>query len=814
MSTTTLESASVPPFHRSVFPAARRLPLWLALQRRAPFAAAAALLAWGAQAQTVALDLPAGPLEQSLHALAQQTGVQVMFASSLAQGRSVPALRGSHTPREALDRLLAGSGLAVRTADGGKTCVVDRGGAAPAASEPAAGAGGALPTVQVVAGAERSATTEGSRDYSARAVTIGLGEHAVRETPNSVSVVTRQRLDDQNFFSIEEAMQYTTALKVTTYGTNNFNIESRGYNIDRYQIDGVSSSARVYENNFSLAMFDRVEVWRGPAGLLQGAGDPGGSINMVRKRAQDSFGFNAKTSVGSWDHYYADADVTGPLNADGSLRGRLVVAYQDRHYFTDYANTRQPMVYGTLEYDFSPATTLSVGHSQQRTTNRPFFGLAAYANGGYPDIARSTFIGALWNHQLQKSERSFAELEHRLDGGGKLTLSANHIARDNDGQIAWGNSMVDPATGDMQVIPYFSTTKEREVNLQGQLSLPFQWQGLKQEIVLGANRQVFRSTQAYNSSTWGQNGFTQNVFAPSPGVAKPDIAIDAPFSRIRQIQSGLFGQARIKPIAPLTLVAGARVAWFEYQNLRDRTADRSENGKLVPYAGAVYELGPQWSVYGSYSSIFNPQSETDRTGNFLKPRQGHQFEIGVKGEHFDKRLASSLALYRIEDSNRAMTDADFPNASIAAGKARSQGIEAELTGRITPQWNLTAGYGYNTTRQITAGPDQQGKPLTTVFPRHLFSLWSDHRFANGLSLAGGVRVRSGIYTDDGGVRWGAGGVAVFSAQAGYQITPQLRATLTLNNLLDRKYIDRPDGWTRQSYYGEPRSLMASLSYKY
>jgi outer membrane receptor for ferric coprogen and ferric-rhodotorulic acid len=256
------------------------------------------------------------------------------------------------------------------------------------------------------------------------------------------------------------------------------------------------------------------------------------------------------------------------------------------------------------------------------------------------------------------------------------------------------------------------------------------------------------------------------------------------------------------------------VAWFEYQNLLDRTADRSENGKLVPYAGAVYDLGPEWSVYGSYSSIFNPQSDQDRRGNFLKPRQGHQLEIGVKGEHFDKRLASSVALYRIEDSNRAMTDPDLPDASIAAGKVRSQGIEAELTGRITPQWNLTAGYGYNTTRQITAGPDQQGKPFTTVFPRHIFSLWSEHRFASGLSLAGGVRVRSGIYTDDAGVRWGAGGVAVFSAQAGYQITPQLRATLTLNNLLDRKYIDRPDGWTRQSYYGEPRSLMASLSYKY
>ena len=786
----------------------------LALRRRIPLAAAAALLALAVQAQTVALELPAAPLAQSLNALAQQTGMQIMFASSLAQERSAPALRGRYTAREALDRLLAGSGLVARAADGGKTFVVERSTAMPAAATPAAGVGGALPAVQVVAGAERSAVTEGSSDYVARAVTIGLGEQSQRETPNSVSVVTRQRIDDQNFFSLEEAMQYTTALKVTTYGTNNFNVESRGYNIDRYQIDGVSSSARVYENNFSLAMFDRIEVWRGPAGLLQGAGDPGGTVNMVRKRAQDQFGFNTKTSVGSWDHDYAEADVTGPLNADGSLRGRLVASYQDRHYATDYANTRQPMVYGTLEYDFSADTTLSLGHSRQRTRNRPFFGLAGYQSGGYPDISRSTFIGALWNRQLQKSERSFAELEHRLEGGGKLTLSANRVARDNEGEIAWGNSMVDPVTGDMQVIPYFTKAQERELNLQGRLSLPFQWQGLKQEVVLGASHQKLRGSSAYNSSTWEQNGFTQNVFAPDPNVPKPAILVDPPFSRTTQIQSAVFGQARIKPIAPLTLVAGARVAWFEHQNLLNRAADRSENAKLVPYAGVVYDLSRAWSVYGSYSSIFNPQADKDRGGSFLAPRQGHQVEIGVKGEHFDRRMTSSLALYRIEDTNRAMKDPDAPDASIAAGKVRSQGLEAEITGRITPHWNLTAGYGYNTTRQVSAAPEQQGKPFTTVFPRHILSLWSEHRLDGGLSLAGGMKLRSSIFTEENGVRWGQGGLAVFSVQAGYQITPQVRATLTLNNLFDRTYIDRPDGWTRQSYYGEPRSLMATLSYRY
>ncbi|RYF62116.1 MAG: TonB-dependent siderophore receptor, partial [Comamonadaceae bacterium] len=426
----------------------------------------------------------------------------------LAAGQNAPAVRGNLTARQALDQVLAGSGLAVRVADGGKTYVIERAPAAvPAASAPSVSLG----EVKVTAAAELSATTEGSPDYKARAVTIGLGEHSVRETPNSVSVVTRQRIEDQNFFTIEEAMQYTTALKVTTYGTNNFNVESRGHDIDRYQIDGVSSSARVYENNFSLAMFDRVEVWRGPAGLMQGAGDPGGTVNMVRKRAQNAFGFNARTAIGSWDNYYTEADVTGPLNAEGTLRGRLVASYQDRHYFTDYANTRQPMVYGTLEYDFTPQTTLSVGNSWQRTRNRPFFGLAAYEDGAYPDIDRSTFIGALWNRQVQKTNRAFAELEHRLEGGGKAVLSANRLTRDNRGTIAWGNSFVDRSTGDMQVIPYYTRAEETETNLHGQVTVPLQWRGLPQELVAGASYQNFESFSAFNRLSYGQNGFGQNV---------------------------------------------------------------------------------------------------------------------------------------------------------------------------------------------------------------------------------------------------------------------------------------------------------------
>jgi len=767
-------------------------------------------------ASVQAFEIPAGPLAETIARFASAANVVLSFDAEQMRGLRSTGLQGSFSVEAGFARLLAGSGFEA-VSRGDRSFVLRRMPSSPvAAVTDSAAAEAAAQLATVTVSGTRDATTEGSEQYTSPAVTIGLGEHSVRDTPNSVSVVTRQRIEDQNMLTIEDAMQYTTGMKVTSYGTNSAAIESRGYTIDRYQVDGISSSARVYENNFGLAMFDRVEVWRGPSGLLQGSGDPGGTINFVRKRAQDTFGFNAKTSIGSWNNYYGEMDVTGPLSADGRLRGRLVSSYQDRHYFTDYAWTREPLLYGTLEYDITPDTTLSLGASVQRNRSRPFFGIAAYENGTFPRVSRSTYIGAAWNNGTQNATRSFAELEHRLEGGGKAKLAAVYIDRRNHGEHAWGNSFIDPATGNIDVIPYYSRGSEREVDIDGRVTLPVTWRGLKQEFLVGASYQRLKSSSIYNEKTWGENGFVQNIFAPDINVPKPIIALDGP-SQSMLTQSAVYGQARIKPWAPLTILAGARVAWYESKDLLDSGTGVSTNAKFVPYGGLVYDLTQNFSVYGSYSAIFNPQSDKNFSGQYLPPRKGGQFEFGLKGEHFGGDLQSSLAFYRIEDTNRAIADPDHPDFSIAAGKVRSEGFEAELTGRLLPNWNLTAGYGYNTTKLLVASPEQQGKPFTTTFPKHTVSLWSDYRFREGslagLNLGFGMKFRSAIYNEDSGVRWGQGGYTTFDLQAGYQITPKVKASLTVSNLFDKKYIDRPDNWSRQVYFGTPRSVMLTLAYK-
>ncbi|WP_157622915.1 TonB-dependent siderophore receptor [Solimonas soli] len=768
-------------------------------------------------AVAVDIDIPAEALDKALANLARQSGAQIVFASDVAAGKRAAALKGQYGVREALDRLLAGSGL-VTQAQGDLYTVV---------AEPDVQGATQLRAVTVTAQIDDT-TTEGSGSYTSPKLTIGKSAQTMRETPNSVSVVTRQRIEDQNFATIEDAMQYTTAMKVMNYGTTSSAIESRGYTIDRYQIDGVASSLRVYENNFALAMYDRIEVWRGPAGMLQGASDPGGSINLVRKRAEQDFNYSGHAYAGSWDNDAGDVDVTGPLLADGSLRGRVVASYQDSDNFVDDVYQRIPMVYATLEYDLTPDTTLSIGNSWQKRTSRPFYGLSAYADGTYPQLPRSTYIGADWNHAAQRSDRSFVELERKFDNGGNARLSANYTDRRNASQIAWGNSMIgdadndgvfDPAhPRDVLMLPYFSWSAERETNVDAQWTQPFELWGLAQQVLLGANYQRFRTHDAYNASTYGDDTFVLDTFEPDVHVTKPDIAIDEPASRTGLTQSGVYAQARIKPWAPLTLIGGGRLGWYRSDDFSPGGEDQSEPAKFVPYAAAIYDFMPQFSLYGSYSSVFNPQSDKDVNLKFLPPRRGDQWEAGIKGEHLDGRVNSSLSFYRIEDVNRALygRDDDHPDAAVAAGKVRSQGFEAEVGGQLLPNWNLNAGYGYNENKQITAPPGQEDTPLNSFFPRHTFSLWSDYRIAqgvaSGLGVGAGVKFRSHIYSTDGVATWHEGSYAVYAAQLNYTVAQHWRTSLTVNNLFDKNYIDRPDTGWRQTYYGEPRNVMFMVGY--
>jgi len=748
-------------------------------------------------------SIPGGLLTNVLNSFAQTAGVAISFDPALTAGKTSQGLKGSYTTRQGFDSLLQQTGLqAILGTDGGYTLkklpVVSL-------SSPIE----ELPEVVVKQKRERAATTEYTGAYTSNVVTIGKGEQRLRDIPQSISIVTRQRIEDQNLTTVAEAMQQTTGITVVSYGSNTAGISMRGYGLDTIQIDGIpvqDSQGAWGTSSQDLTTYDRIEVLRGAAALLQGTGEPGGTVNLVRKRAMADVMVKTRMQAGSWDNYRGELDVTGALDSEGKVRGRLVAMYQDKHSFVDADYMRKPLLYGTLEVDLAPQTTLSVGATITSMASRPTFGLPTYADGRVADISRSTFIGSGWDNKHENSNQYFVELEHHLAQGGEFKLRASAIDRKYGLESsAFGDSYID-AAGNFDRILLGSKGKTSDYGLDAYLSQPIEFLQKQHHLLVGFNTRVFNSSTAYAQVY----GATQNIFTPTHAIAKPDFIYD-PADVYQTRQSGLYAQTRLQVLENTRLILGGRLSNWKTEVKGNPDGSDSFTHQFTPYAGLVFDLNESYALYGSYSDIFQPQQYSlSATNKMLKPRTGKQYEVGVKGELQGGRLNMHAALFRIDDQNRAMTDPANPLYSISAGEVRSQGAEAEISGRLNDQWELIAGYAYTDTKYLKAEAGLQGLVFATSTPKHSFKLWNKYRIAEAWTLGGGLDMSSGVYASDGTNKWEQGSYTLASAQVGYRINPQWDLSLTGNNLFDKKYYSRLEGWSRQTYFGEPRNVMMTL----
>ncbi|MDZ3994285.1 TonB-dependent siderophore receptor [Pseudomonas sp. Teo4] len=764
-----------------------------------------------AQAQVYRFEIAPQSLDSALAAFSSVTRIQVLVPGEFTQGLRSPGLSGSYPQDQALARLLQGTGLRATYIDGDSVTLDRNQGEADSALQ----LGATSVSSQLL-----GATTEGSQSYTTGALTIGKGEQKLKDIPQSVSVVTRQRLDDQNMNSLQDAMRQVTGATIKSYntGSNLNDVYIRGFLVDQVQVDGVSQLTGQGDmaTAFDLAMYDRVEVLRGPSGLYQGAGEPGGTINLVRKRALGQFGLSGELSAGSWDRYHSSIDVTGPLNDEGTLRGRFVTAYENNQSFVDYAQNERPMVYGRLEYDLSPATTVSLGGAYQRNNSTPAFGLPAYADGRLLDVSRSTFVDAKWNEMDERVWEGFLEVDHALDNGGQFKTSLSYRdAETPTRNFTWTDGAVDPATGASSAVAYAYYTHIKTLGLDSFVTLPVQAFGREHEFTVGAEYQHLDKDFTYGGGEY----FDINVFDPgSIDIPKRDYTMDnGNWSKSKQY--GLYARSKVNVTDWLDVIVGSRVTWFESEG-RNANAffnnftntETNIDRKVIPYAALVAKLTPELSAYASYTSVFKPQTEVDSLGQPIDPRKGKQYELGLKRSFLDGRLNGSVAVFRIYDENRAQLVSQTSYYE-AQAKVRSQGWETELTGNITDNWSIATGYAFTMLKSMS---DESYQGIT-ITPKHNFNLWTRYAFSDGplegFSVGGGVRAVSATYYKRD-VDFVQGGYSVATAQVGYRFNRNLSATLTANNLFDRKYYDRVDSSWGSNFYGEPRNLTLTLRASY
>ena len=804
------------------------------LTRPAPVALALAI-AFGtplASAQTEAaavsmqFGIAAQPLAQALNDWARQTRMQVAMQQDAVAGKTAPAVSGRLSPRQALDRLLAGSGLYGRF----------EGGLATVERLPAGGAGrsgATLAEVTVTAPAERGASTEGTGSYTTRAVTVGRGEQALKDIPQSISVVTRQLLDEQGLTNVYEALASTTGVTLAQSPQGGKYIYSRGFDLTTVQFDGVPLNRGMYgrASNFGagMAIYDRAEVLRGAAGLLQGEGNPGGAVNLVRKRALATPATSLEMRAGSWDRYGAQLDASGSLNAEGTLRGRALVDVDDQHSFIDHVNRRSTTFYGTLEYDISAATKLSIGASSEEVKGRPFMnGLPSYTTGADLRLPRSTYFGSTWSRQDSTSRGLYFDLAHAFNDDWKLKLTAVRIAEDHDLKYAGVNRAVNPALMQGANIVARSVADIEASGIDAQLTGRFGAFGRSHDIVSGLGY-----TRTTNDTVYGfrTNFNIFNIGSYDPAIREP--SDEEIYANIREArrgkaqQFGIYNALRLQLSDPLRLIVGARTSWFRTRwdttttgaSPSSSLSDSRENAKVNPYAGLVYALTPQWSAYVSYADIFKPQTEQNAAGELLRPMVGTNYEAGIKGELLEGRVNTSLAFFRIDQKNRAQEDfstgptcrSDY-YCYTDAGKVRSQGFDAEVSGEVARRWNVFAGYTFTSTKYLE-DVASEGQAFNTYTPKHMLRVWSTYRLPGALSavtLGGGVSAQSASYRQIGAVRADIPGRAVWNAYARYQINRTWSATLNLNNVFDKVYYSSVTALVNGSYYGDPRNVMLTL----
>lgn len=674
------------------------------------------------------------------------------------------------------------------------------------------------PAPPVSAAAADVTATEGSKSYSSDYTSVGgKVPTQFKESTQSVSVVTQQRLLDQNLNTVDEAVAQTTGVTVNPTGSGFSQVLMRGYFLDTIQVDGMPYllSTSLLSNAADLSIYDHVEVLRGADGMFQGAGYPGGVVNLVRKHALDRPQLLTSTSADSWGTYRGMIDITGPLNQAGTVRGRFVTTYQDRGYFYDEAEEQKGLIYGTLEVDLNRSTTISVGATKQDATSTPFFGLPAYNNGTHPDLPRSTFVGADWNRDKQSMTDLFVELEHRFINGGHIKISGRDIDRSRDAKYAYTSAAANPATNLVSLARTASQYDVEQSDADVHLYSPFTLFGLKHSVLIGADYKRYYSDFASGNGT----AVTQNIFALNPHIVEPTIALTSRTGVLTE-QEGIYGQLRLQPVNGVTVVLGDRFTNWENttENLvtHKTTLNYSVDNRQTPYAGLIVDLTQQIAAYGSYTDIFSPQGSMQSNGQGMPPRVGTQYETGLKGKFLDGKLNTSAAVFYVRDTGRALADPLHPGYFLPAGLSESKGFEAEISGTLAPGWQVYGGYAYTVTEYLEAAAADKGGSMLPMLPQHSVNLWTTYNFQNEalrrFTVGGGIKAVTDFYRKMGTVQYNGDGYIVANAMVSYKVNDNISLSLNVNNLFDTVYFQNVG--PNQNFYGEPRSVMLRLDGKF
>ena len=668
-----------------------------------------------------------------------------------------------------------------------------------------------------------SKITEGTDSYTTKSMSTATKlDLSLRDTPQSVLVFTKQKLEDQNITSYQELLAKTPGVTLNRSDERVYP-SARGFDVDYYLMDGMPTySISGNASDPDLAVFDRVEVVKGANGLMTGAGNPSMGMNFIRKHANSKeLTGTVDLSAGSWDNYSQSVDIQTPLDSTGKIRARVVAKHQDQNSYMNNYEKSTDILYGIVDMDLTDTTSVSVGASYEniqrdgvRWGGMPSF----YSDGTQINFDKSKTISDDWTYWNTKTVSYFTNLKQYVHDDISLNLGYSHREINTDTNLAYFSGTVDKNTGNPIVGAYdyglYGWKSEEEVkedNIDVYASIPFEVANLNQEIIVGTmyNRSKTVKNEGAGIQNWTPINFN-NLSIAEPTYGAFDITAPS-----KTTQTGTYLAGKFSLMEDLKFITGLRISNWEYKS-EDGNGNKKFDNELTPYAGLVYDLDENHSIYTSYTSIFKPQDGKDSSDSYLDPIEGKSYEVGVKGEYFGGNLNTSLSLFRIEQDG---VGEDTGRLNLATGDSiyeakdgvTSKGFELGISGKVTDDLSLDFGLAN------FEAEDANGEKFNTKNSRttaNLFAKYTidDYKFGAGVNYKSKQYTYTSEYSQFPNRKITQDGYITTDLMAGYKVNKNLDLQLNVNNVFDKRYYEgiAYDGMT----YGDARSATLGMKYTF
>lgn len=806
-----------------------------------------------AAAQTLLVNIPAGELNHALLTLSQTAHLQIFYDMDKVKGLHANAVSGTMTTDQALSRVLAGSGYSF-SRTGNKISLI------PGSANITLG--------PVRVGGTVTHENPGGPGVGYVATTTMAGtktDTPITEIPNSIYVVTKQLMQDQQPQNVVEALRYTPGVYSESLGNysngsglngTNGGIMQRGFSTTSF-VDGLALNSG---SSGETAFIERIEAVNGPASVMYGQTNPGGMIGISLKKPTDVPFHQVSLGFGSWGRYEATADVSDKITKSGSLRYRIAAIGVTSGTQVDHIDYHRVGVLPSITWDIDSKTSLTLLGMYMYTPGNgtnylqyPTCG-TLIQNANCRRIPRNTFTGYKSFNENGSKEAMF-EYMFKHDFNKFVSFSQTFRYENSHSEQNDVYSRIGITNSEVGVRPWSINSRSTTIGLDSRIYGKFSTGSIKHTWIVGSD---FRQLSYLQNALFDYTKtYTQNLYNPTTNempclnLYSESCVVGGSMGPYKYFQEGVYFQDQIK-WKRLSILLGGREDWVNYSNDRYTINNRNESHTVIKTkqartpqpqhaftwrAGLIYNTSFGLSPYFSYSTSFVPQAgSTDYAGKPFSPLTGKQMEAGLKYKVPNKVILLTAAAFRIDEDHYLISDLEHPGFSSDVGKVRSQGFEVSANANVTKDLRLVASYTYTdirfaktnqTAQRVDIYGNSYGNAVSETgkvvpqMPRNMFSVFADYTvpasFAKGLGINWGMRYVGSTYVDNV-ESFKTPSYILFDIGAHYDFGQEipalkgLKGQLAVSNLTNKYYVTSCDG--SFCYIGQGRRLYGNLTYNW